>query len=133
MGCGTARHAEYLTSFSPAGVARFFAEVAPRVVPGEPAPAPSQARSRGVSRGSPRVTGSRSWSPPPTLDLAGCHEDASGSRRAAADICVAVAPTTMGRLRGLERVKQGAEARVCRVQQSAHRTTATDDPSAVLR
>jgi hypothetical protein len=39
-------------------------------------------------------------------------------------------PTTMGRLRELERVKQGAEARVRRAQQSARRTTATDAPSA---
>ena len=42
-------------------------------------------------------------------------------------------PTTMGRLRELERVKQGAEARVRRAQQSARRTTATDAPSAVSR
>jgi quercetin dioxygenase-like cupin family protein len=34
--------AEYLTSFTPAGAERFFAEVAPPVVPGEPAPPPTQ-------------------------------------------------------------------------------------------
>lgn len=38
----TSDHAEYLTSFSPAGAERFFAEVAPSVVPGEPAPSPSE-------------------------------------------------------------------------------------------
>ena len=38
----TSDHAEYLTSFSPAGVERFFAEVAPSVVPGESGPSPSE-------------------------------------------------------------------------------------------
>jgi len=36
----TSDRAEYLTSFFPAGAERFFAEVAPRTVPGEPAPPP---------------------------------------------------------------------------------------------
>lgn len=35
-------HAEYLTSFAPAGAERFFAAVAPPVVPGEPPPSPTQ-------------------------------------------------------------------------------------------
>jgi Cupin domain len=38
----TSDRAEYLTSFSPAGAERFFSEVAPAVVPGEPAPSPCQ-------------------------------------------------------------------------------------------
>src|SRR4029078_11069148 len=38
----TSDHAEYLTSFSPAGAERFFAAVAPSVVPGEPAASPSE-------------------------------------------------------------------------------------------
>ena len=33
-------HAEYLSSFAPAGAERFFGEVAPRVVPGESPPPP---------------------------------------------------------------------------------------------
>lgn len=37
----TSDRADYLASFSPAGAEQFFAEVAPPVVSGEPAPAPS--------------------------------------------------------------------------------------------
>jgi mannose-6-phosphate isomerase-like protein (cupin superfamily) len=38
----TSEHAEYLTTFSPAGAEQFFAEVAPHVTPGEPVPAPAE-------------------------------------------------------------------------------------------
>jgi cupin domain len=38
----TSEHAEYIASFSPAGVEAFFAEVAPPFVPGEPPPAPRE-------------------------------------------------------------------------------------------
>jgi Cupin domain len=38
----TSERAEYLASFSPAGAERFFAEIAPRVVPDQPAPSPRE-------------------------------------------------------------------------------------------
>jgi quercetin dioxygenase-like cupin family protein len=63
----TSEHAEYLTSFSPAGAERFFAEVAPRVVPGEPAPAPSQPDPEEFARIAASY-GIEVVGPPPALD-----------------------------------------------------------------
>lgn len=60
-------YAEYLTSFSPAGAERFFPEVAPRLVPGEPAPAPSQPDPEEFARIAANH-GIEIVGPPPTLD-----------------------------------------------------------------
>jgi quercetin dioxygenase-like cupin family protein len=60
-------HAEYLTSFFPAGAERFFGEVAPRVVLGEPAPPASKPDPAEFARSAAsydiEIVG-----PPPTLD-----------------------------------------------------------------
>ena len=63
----TSDHAEYLTSFSPAGAERFFAEVAPSVVPREPAPAPSEPDPEEFARIAASY-GIEIVGPPPTLD-----------------------------------------------------------------
>ena len=63
----TSDHAEYLTSFSPAGAERFFAEVAPSVVPGEPAPSPSEPDPEEFARIAASY-GIEIVGPPPTLD-----------------------------------------------------------------
>ena len=63
----TSDHAEYLASFSPAGAERFFAEVAPSVVPGEPAPSPSQPDPQEFARIAASY-GIDIVGPPPTLD-----------------------------------------------------------------
>lgn len=63
----TSDHAEYLTSFSPAGAERFFATVAPNVVPGEPAPSPSQPDPEEFARIAASY-GIEIVGPPPTLD-----------------------------------------------------------------
>jgi quercetin dioxygenase-like cupin family protein len=59
--------AEYLTTFSPGGAERFFPEVAPRVVPGEPAPPPSEPDPEEFARIAARY-GIEIVGPPPTLD-----------------------------------------------------------------
>jgi quercetin dioxygenase-like cupin family protein len=63
----TSDRAEYLTSFSPAGAERFFPEVAPRVVPGEPAPAPREPDPEEFARIAASY-GIELVGPPPTLD-----------------------------------------------------------------
>jgi mannose-6-phosphate isomerase-like protein (cupin superfamily) len=63
----TSDHAAYLTTFSPAGAERFFAEVAPRVVPGEPAPAPRMPDPEEFARIAASY-GIEIVGPPPTLD-----------------------------------------------------------------
>jgi hypothetical protein len=60
-------HAEYVTSFAPAGAERFFPEVAPRVVPGEPAPPPSEPDPEEFARIAASY-GIEIVGPPPTLD-----------------------------------------------------------------
>jgi quercetin dioxygenase-like cupin family protein len=63
----TSDRAEYLTTYSPAGVEQFFAEVAPRVVPGASAPPPSAPDPEEFAR----IAGSYGIEivgPPPTLD-----------------------------------------------------------------
>jgi quercetin dioxygenase-like cupin family protein len=60
-------HAEFLTSFAPAGAEWFFAEVAPRVVPGEPAPPPSEPDRKEFARVAASY-GIEIVGPPPTLD-----------------------------------------------------------------
>jgi quercetin dioxygenase-like cupin family protein len=59
--------AEYLTSFSPAGAELFFAEIAPRVVPGESAPLPSEPDPEEFARIASSY-GIEIVGPPPTLD-----------------------------------------------------------------
>jgi mannose-6-phosphate isomerase-like protein (cupin superfamily) len=59
--------AEYLVSFVPAGAEEFFAEVAPRVVPGEAAPSPSEPDPEDFTRIAARY-GIEIVGPPPTLD-----------------------------------------------------------------
>jgi quercetin dioxygenase-like cupin family protein len=59
-------HAEYPTSFSPAGAEQFFAEIAPCVVPGEPAPSPSMPDPEAFARIAARY-GIDVVGPPPTL------------------------------------------------------------------
>jgi quercetin dioxygenase-like cupin family protein len=63
----TSDQAEYLTSFSPAGAERFFAQVAPNVVPGEPAPPPSEPDPEEFTRIAASY-GIEIIGPPPTLD-----------------------------------------------------------------
>jgi len=63
----TSDHAEYLASFSPAGAERFFAEVAPRVVPDEPAPSPTEPDPGEFARIAASY-GIEIVGPPPTLD-----------------------------------------------------------------
>ena len=63
----TSDHAEYLTSFSPAGAERFFAKVAPSVVPGEPVPSPSEPDPEEFARIAASY-GIEILGPPPTLD-----------------------------------------------------------------
>jgi quercetin dioxygenase-like cupin family protein len=63
----TSVRAEYLTSFSPAGAEQFFTEVAPRVVPGEPAPPPSEPDPEEFARIAAHY-GIEIVGPPPTLD-----------------------------------------------------------------
>jgi mannose-6-phosphate isomerase-like protein (cupin superfamily) len=63
----TSECAEYLTSFSPAGAERFFPEVAPRVVPGEAAPPPSESDPEEFARIAASY-GIEIVGPPPTLD-----------------------------------------------------------------
>ncbi len=58
---------EYLATFSPAGAERFFAEVAPRVVAGEPAPPPSQPDPEEFARIAASY-GIEIVGPPPALD-----------------------------------------------------------------
>jgi quercetin dioxygenase-like cupin family protein len=60
-------YAEYLTSFSPAGAERFFAEVAPRLVPGDPTPPPSEPDPEEFARIAASY-GIEIVGPPPTLD-----------------------------------------------------------------
>ena len=59
--------AEYLASFSPAGAERFFGEVAPHVVPGEPAP-PASPPDPGEFARIAATYGIEILGPPPTLD-----------------------------------------------------------------
>jgi quercetin dioxygenase-like cupin family protein len=59
--------AEYLTSFAPAGAERFFAEVAPAVVPGEPPPPPTQPDPAEFARIAANY-GIEIVGPPPALD-----------------------------------------------------------------
>jgi hypothetical protein len=66
----TSDRAEYLTSFSPAGAERFFPEVAPRIVQGEPAPAPSEPDPEDFARIAASY-GIEIVGPPPTLDSIG--------------------------------------------------------------
>lgn len=63
----TSDRAEYLTSFSPAGAERFFSEIAPPVVPGEPAPSPRQPDPEEFARIAASY-GIEIIGPPPTLD-----------------------------------------------------------------
>ena len=63
----TSDRAEYLTSFFPAGAEQFFAEVAPRVVPGEPAPPASAPDPEEFARMAASY-GIEIVGPPPTLD-----------------------------------------------------------------
>jgi quercetin dioxygenase-like cupin family protein len=63
----TSDRAEYLTTFFPAGVEQFFAEVAPRVMPGEPAPSPSEPDPAEFARIAASY-GIEIVGPPPTLD-----------------------------------------------------------------
>ncbi len=63
----TSDRAEYLTSFAPAGAERFFAEVAPPVVPGEPAPPPRAPDPAEFARVAASY-GIEIVGPPPTLD-----------------------------------------------------------------
>ena len=63
----TSDNAEYLTSFSPAGAERFFAEVAPSVVPGEPGPSPCEPDPEEFARIA-ATYGIDIVGPPPTLD-----------------------------------------------------------------
>jgi mannose-6-phosphate isomerase-like protein (cupin superfamily) len=63
----TSDRAEYLASFSPAGAERFFAEVAPRVVSGEPAPSPSAPDPAEFAR-TAATYGIEIVGPPPMLD-----------------------------------------------------------------
>jgi quercetin dioxygenase-like cupin family protein len=63
----TSDSAEYLTSFSPAGAERFFPEVAPHVVPGEPAPPPSELDPAEFARIA-STYGIEIVGPPPTLE-----------------------------------------------------------------
>ncbi len=60
-------HAEYLTSFAPAGAERFFPEVAPRVVAGEPPPSPRQPDPDEFARIAANY-GIEIVGPPPMLD-----------------------------------------------------------------
>jgi quercetin dioxygenase-like cupin family protein len=59
--------AEYLSSFTPAGAERFFSEVAPRVVPGEPPPSPRQPELDEFGRIAANY-GIEIVGPPPRLD-----------------------------------------------------------------
>lgn len=59
--------AEYLASFSPAGAEQFFAQIAPRVVPGESAPPPSEPDPEEFARIASSY-GIEIVGPPPTLD-----------------------------------------------------------------
>lgn len=59
--------AEYLTSFAPAGVEQFFPEVAPRVIPGEPPPPPTEPDVEKLARTATNY-GIEIVGPPPTLD-----------------------------------------------------------------
>jgi quercetin dioxygenase-like cupin family protein len=63
----TSGRAEYLASFTPAGAEHFFAEVAPRVVSGNPAPPPSAPDPEEFARIAARY-GIEIVGPPPTLD-----------------------------------------------------------------
>ena len=63
----TSDRADYLTTFSPAGAERFFAEVAPPVLPGEPAPPPSAPDPEEFARTAARY-GIEIVDPPPALD-----------------------------------------------------------------
>jgi quercetin dioxygenase-like cupin family protein len=63
----TSDTAEYLTTFSPAGAERFFPDVAPRVVPGELAPAPRMPDPEEFARIAASY-GIEIIGPPPTLD-----------------------------------------------------------------
>jgi quercetin dioxygenase-like cupin family protein len=63
----TSDRAEYLTSFAPAGTERFFAEVAPPVVPGEPPPPPTQPDPAEFARVAAKY-GIEIVGPPPALD-----------------------------------------------------------------
>lgn len=62
----TSDRAEYLTSFVPAGAEQFFAEVAPRVVPHEPAPPASEPDPEEFARIAASY-GIEIVGPPPTL------------------------------------------------------------------
>lgn len=73
----TSEYAEYLTSFSPAGAERFFAEVAPRVEPGEAPPSPSEPDREEFARIAASY-GIEIVGPPPS-------EEETGSGRGAAD------------------------------------------------
>jgi quercetin dioxygenase-like cupin family protein len=59
--------AEYLTSFAPAGAERFFAEVAPPVIPGESPPSPTQPDPDEFARIAAKY-GIEIVGPPPALD-----------------------------------------------------------------
>jgi quercetin dioxygenase-like cupin family protein len=59
--------AEYIATYSPAGAEQFFAEVAPGVVPGEPAPPPSAPDPEEFARIAASY-GIEIVGPPPTLD-----------------------------------------------------------------
>ena len=60
-------HAEYLCSFAPAGAERFFREVAPHVVPGEPPPPPTRPDPDAFGRLAASY-GIEIVGPPPVLD-----------------------------------------------------------------
>jgi quercetin dioxygenase-like cupin family protein len=63
----TSDEAEYLASYSPAGAEQFFAEVASRFVPREPAPPPSKPNPEDFARIAASY-GIEIVGPPPTLD-----------------------------------------------------------------
>lgn len=63
----TSDRAEYLTSFAPAGAERFFPEVAPPVVDGEPSPSSSEPDPEEFARIAASY-GIEIVGPPPTLD-----------------------------------------------------------------
>jgi hypothetical protein len=61
------QRAEYLTTFSPAGAERFFPEVAPLVVAGQPPPSPTEPDQEQFARIAASY-GIEIVGPPPTLD-----------------------------------------------------------------
>jgi hypothetical protein len=63
----TSDDAEYLASFSPGGAEQFFVEIAHQVVPGKPAPPPSEPDPEAFARLA-GTYGIEIVGPPPTLE-----------------------------------------------------------------